>query len=110
MRLVPEPAGGPPASGPLPDLGVGVSEPALGGVPGGYLASLGPLIGEIAGVSPAAITFTRPPPRHRNGRLAAGPVARPQTGEHDPPFRGQCRSVTRALPHATAMAQPADAL
>jgi hypothetical protein len=39
--------------------------------------------------------------------LAAGPIARPKTGEHDPPFRSQCPSVTRALPHATAMAQPA---
>ena len=42
--------------------------------------------------------------------LAAGPIARSKTGEHDPPFRGQCRSVTRALPHATAMAQPDDEL
>ena len=28
-------------------------------MPGGYLAGLGPLIGEIAGVSPAAITFEK---------------------------------------------------
>ena len=42
--------------------------------------------------------------------LAAAPIAWSKTGEHDPSFRGQCRSVTRALPHATAMAQPADEL
>jgi hypothetical protein len=40
--------------------------------------------------------------------LARGPIARPKAGEHDPPLRGQCRSTTRALPHATEMAQPAD--
>jgi hypothetical protein len=40
--------------------------------------------------------------------LASGPIARSKTGEHDLPFRGQCRSTTRALPHATEMAQPAD--
>jgi hypothetical protein len=40
--------------------------------------------------------------------LATGPIARSKTGEHDPIFRGQCRSTTRALPHATEMAQPAD--
>src|SRR6185437_5769604 len=44
-------------------------------------------------------------PRYGNG-LAAGAIARPKTGGHDPPFRGQCRSVTRALPHATVMAKP----
>jgi len=31
-------------------------------------------------------------PRYGNG-LAAGAIARPKTGGHDPPFRGQCRSV-----------------
>jgi len=40
--------------------------------------------------------------------LGAGPIARSETGEHDPPFRGQCPPETRALPHATEMAQPAD--
>jgi hypothetical protein len=40
--------------------------------------------------------------------LASGPIARSKTGEHAPPFRGQCRSTTRALPHATETAQPAD--
>jgi hypothetical protein len=33
--------------------------------------------------------------------LPAGPIARSKTGEHGPPFRGQCPAVTRALPHAT---------
>src|SRR5215831_19866927 len=37
----------------------------------------------------------------------AAPITRSKTGEHDPPFRGQCPSETRALPHATATAQPA---
>jgi hypothetical protein len=40
--------------------------------------------------------------------LDSGLIARSKTGEHDPPFRGQCRSTIRALPHATEMAQPAD--
>ena len=46
---------------------------------------------------------------HRYGMaLAFGLIARSKTGEHDPPFRGQCRSTIRALPNATEMAQPAD--
>jgi hypothetical protein len=40
--------------------------------------------------------------------LASGPIARSKTGEHDPPFRGQCPPETRALPHARGTAQPAD--
>jgi mRNA interferase MazF len=31
-----------------------------------------------------------------------------RASEHDPLFRGQCCSTTRALPHATEMAQPPD--
>jgi hypothetical protein len=46
-------------------------------------------------------------PRHGMA-LAAGPIARPKTGEHEPPFRGHCPYETRALPQATEMAQPAD--
>ena len=38
--------------------------------------------------------------------LAAGPIARSKTGEHDPPFRGQCPPETRALPHAIPTASP----
>src|SRR5262249_12625114 len=48
----------------------------------------------------------RPPSRHGNGarRLADHPV---EDRRHDPPFRRQCPSETRALPHAAATAQPA---
>jgi hypothetical protein len=48
----------------------------------------------------------RPPSPLRGMALASGPIARSKTGEHDPPFRSQCHSATRALPHATAMAKP----
>src|ERR1700733_2557884 len=41
--------------------------------------------------------------------LAAGPTARSKIGEHGLPFRGQCPSVTRALPHATSTFQPSAA-
>jgi hypothetical protein len=38
--------------------------------------------------------------------LTAGPIARSRTGEHDPPFPGQCPPEIRAFPNATAMASP----
>jgi hypothetical protein len=40
-----------------------------------------------------------PPARARRARES-------KTGEHDPPFRGQCPPETRALPHAAETAQP----
>lgn len=76
----------------------------------GFTAQIGRPSRTPAAPAPAASASSPRPPSPATGMaLAAGPIARSKIGEHGPPFRGQCPSVTRALPHATSTFQPSAA-
>src|SRR2546423_14215804 len=65
-------------------LGAGFS-----GGAGGYLAGLGPLIGEVAGGQPATITFQKsngPPHAEASGALSIGTGPLLGVDGHDPPL------------------------